>query len=219
MRDVNIYVSDLDAMSCTEWILSPEELARASRFRIERDRRRFMNCRVKLRRVLARYLEVEPARLEFRYNQHGKPYVSRPCAGPDTGGHAGSSGNLYFNVSHAGSLAIFAVSRSREVGIDIERVDPSFVQEQIPERFFSPREVEMLRSLPESSQLEAFFNCWTRKEAYVKARGQGLSLPLQSFDVSLAPGEPAAFLRGAGAWSLEAVPSEPGYVAALVAQD
>jgi 4'-phosphopantetheinyl transferase len=203
MHDVDIYSSDLDAPSGgAETTLAPEERTRASRFRFERDRRRFINCRAALRRILAPYLDLDPAQIEFTYNEYGKPYVD----------------GLHFNVSHADSLAMFAVSRSREVGIDVERIDPAFANEQIPERFFSPHEVRTLRALPESAQVQAFFNCWTRKEAYVKARGLGMSLSLASFDVSLTPGEPAAFLGGAGDWSLEAIEAAPGYAAAVVAK-
>jgi len=202
MYDVDVYSLDLDTPWCGAQILSPEERARASRFRFERERRRFSNCRVALRRILAPYVDLDPARIEFGYNSYGKPYVV----------------GVHFNVSHADSLAMFAISRSREVGIDIERIDPAFANEQIPERFFSPGEVRTLRALPESAQVQAFFNCWTRKEAYVKARGLGMSLSLASFDVSLTPGEPAAFLGGAGDWSLEAIDAAPGYAAAVVAR-
>jgi 4'-phosphopantetheinyl transferase len=113
-------------------------------------------------------------------------------------------------------MAVYAVSRTREVGIDIEQINAQFAHDQIPERFFSAAEVAALRALPESLQIEAFFQIWTRKEAYVKARGLGLSLPLDSFDVSL--GEPARFLRGTGGWSIESIEPAPGYAAALVAQ-
>jgi 4'-phosphopantetheinyl transferase len=112
---------------------------------------------------------------------------------------------------------LFAISRTREVGVDIERINPAFAGEQIPEQYFSPAEVKILRSLPKERQTEAFFNCWTRKEAYVKARGLGLSLELHSFEVSLAPGEPAAFLRGVEGWSIEALEPAPGFAAAVVA--
>jgi 4'-phosphopantetheinyl transferase len=116
-----------------------------------------------------------------------------------------------------------AVTRGGEVGIDIERADPRFAQEQIPERFFSPGEVAQLRSLPAHQQTAAFFRCWTRKEAYIKARGLGLALALDSFDVSLGPNDPPAFLRGVGDWSVQDLPLRDlgvpaGYAAAIVAE-
>jgi 4'-phosphopantetheinyl transferase len=206
MTGVDIYTHDLDAPAAGVGTLSPEELARACRFRFERHRRRFINCRAKLREILATYLDRDPAFIEFEYNQFGKPSV------------AALNARLYFNVSHAEGVAMFAVSQSREIGIDVERIDSTFADEQIPERFFSSREVEILRALPKAHQVDAFFNCWTRKEAYIKARGLGLSLSLASFDVTLTPGEPAAFLRGAGDWSIETIDAPMGYVAAVVAE-
>ena len=181
-------------------ILSIEEQARAARFRFARDRRRFVNCRAKVRSILAGELAIDPAQIKFCYNEFGKPSVE----------------GLFFNVSHSHDVAMMAVSRSREVGIDIERIDASFANDNIPERFFSPREVAALRELPSTQQLDAFFRCWTRKEAYVKARGMGLSLALDSFDVTLAPGEPARFLRGADDWMVESLSPMAGYAAALV---
>ncbi len=194
MYDVDIHTADLDAPDATATgILSAAELDRASRFRFERDRHRFIHCRAALRRILADYaspwLDANPAQIEFAYNSYGKPAVD----------------GIFFNVSHADRVAMIAVSRSREIGIDVERIDPSFAHEQIPERFFSPREVAALRALPESRQLEAFFDYWTRKEAYMKGRGLGFALPPTSFDVRHLPGD----------WSLESIPAPPGYLAAL----
>jgi 4'-phosphopantetheinyl transferase len=113
---------------------------------------------------------------------------------------------------------MFAVTREREVGIDIERVNERTAVELIPARFFSAWETAQLRALPAEQQTEAFFRCWTRKEAYIKARGLGLSLPLDSFDVSVAPGEPAALLRGAGNYSVRELPAPEGFAAAVVAE-
>jgi 4'-phosphopantetheinyl transferase len=201
VQDVDIFCLALDEIvPGADAILSAEEQARAARFRFARDRRRFANCRAQVRTILARYLSINPAQIEFRYNEFGKPAVD----------------GLYFNVSHSHDVAMMAVSQSREVGIDIERIDASFANDNIPERFFSPREVAALRELPSTLQLDAFFRCWTRKEAYVKARGMGLSLALDSFDVTLAPGEPARFLRGADDWSVQSLSPIAGYAAAVV---
>jgi 4'-phosphopantetheinyl transferase len=130
-----------------------------------------------------------------------------------------------FNVSHSDELALFAVASDREVGIDVERVRPVTDPEQIADHFFSAPERTALRAVPPDRRLEAFFDCWTRKEAYVKARGDGLAHPLDQFAVSLGPGEPARFLPVAGyptpepsAWSLQALAPGNGYVAALAAE-
>lgn len=184
-------------------ILSPEERARALRFRFAEHRRQSILCRGTLREVLAPYLELNPAAIRLVYNRYGKPSVA--------------NSEVRFNVSHSGAFAMLAVSRGREVGLDLERIDSRFAQEQIPERFFSPREVEQLRALPAREQTAAFFRCWTRKEAYIKARGLGLALPLDSFDVSLRPGDPPALLR-AGNWSIRNLDAPSGYAAALVAE-
>ncbi|HKP10473.1 MAG TPA: 4'-phosphopantetheinyl transferase superfamily protein, partial [Blastocatellia bacterium] len=150
--------------------------------------------------------------LSFGYSEHGKPSLA--------GSH---SGDLRFNVSHSHELALFAFTWGRELGVDIEWIRPEVAGEQIAEQFFSRDEVATLRALPPGRQAEAFFNCWTRKEAYIKARGEGLSLPLHLFDVSLAPGEPAALLRAAMSdettrWTMTALAPGAGYKAALVAE-
>lgn len=184
-------------------ILSPEERERALRFRFAAHRRQSIICRATLREALSTYLDLKPAAIRFAYNRYGKPCVR--------------GSEVRFNLSHSASWAMLAVTRGREVGIDIERIDPRFAEEQIPEHFFSPREVAQLRSLPNSEQTAAFFRCWTRKEAYIKARGLGLALPLDSFDVAVRPGDSPALLR-AGNWSLQNLDAPPGYAAAIVAE-
>jgi 4'-phosphopantetheinyl transferase len=205
MTGVDLYCHSLDVddgrLNILRELLSEDERNRADRFHFEIHRRRFVAARGMLREHLGRCLERDPANIGFSYNSHGKPAVD----------------DVYFNLSHSDTLVLYAISRTREVGVDIERVNPSFAEEQIPEHYFSPAEVTVLRSLPKDKQTEAFFNCWTRKEAYVKARGLGLSLALHSFDVTLAPGEPAAFLRGGDGWSIEALDPAPGFAAAVVA--
>ncbi len=193
--------------------LSEEERARARRFVFEDARRRFTAARGALRAILGRYLGVAPGDLAFACNAHGKPALA---------GGAGEGG-LRFNISHADGLALVAVALGREVGIDIERVREDFATEEIATRFFSPAEFAALQALPAGARCAAFFNCWTRKEAYVKARGAGLSLPLDRFDVSLAPGEPAALLvtadepAEASRWSLRELAPGAGYAACLAA--
>ena len=194
--------------------LAADEQARAERFYFERDRERFIVARGVLRAILGGYLNQAPECLSFCYRSHGKPAL------------AGESGGdvIRFNVSHSHGIALYAVTRGREVGIDLEHIRSDLVVEEIAERFFSRREVAMLRALPTEAQRQAFFRCWTRKEAYIKARGEGLSLPLDQFDVSLAPGEPAALLgtrpdpSEASRWSLQELIPTPGYVAALAVE-
>jgi 4'-phosphopantetheinyl transferase len=185
-------------------ILSFDERDRASRFRFDLHRNRFIACRAMLRERLAEKLNIAPSAMQFIYGDHGKPGLS---------GH-----ELQFNVSHSHNMAMIAISESMEVGCDIERIDPSFADEQIPERFFSSYEVATLRALPVADQCEAFFRCWTRKEAYIKACGMGVSLGLDTFDVTLAPDQGAALLRGADGWTLKAVDAPEGYAAAVVAR-
>jgi medium-chain acyl-[acyl-carrier-protein] hydrolase len=193
-------------------MLAPEELQRANRFHFDKDRRHYVACRGVLRLLLGRYLGREPSGLTFAYNPQGKPRL----AGDE-------AGRLCFNVSHSHGLALIAVARGREIGVDVERIRPEFAGERVAERFFSPVEVAELRALAEPERMEAFFACWTRKEAYLKATGMGLSLPLDCFDVSLTPGEaalkatrhdPAAIRR----WSLRDLAPGPGYAGALAVE-
>src|SRR5579864_3680422 len=205
---VDTYCVDLDAPEIDvdryRAMLSAEERDRAGQFRFDRHRRRYIVRRGILRELIGSYLGRDPADVAFVHNAYGKPAL-RDC-------------NLYFNLSHSRGMALYAFCRGAAVGCDLEWRDPQFAAEQIPERFFSRDEVDALRSLPVSRQTEAFFNCWTRKEAYVKAAGQGLSIALDSFDVSLAPNESAVFLRGGDGWSIESFSPVPGFQAAVVAR-
>ena len=193
------------------YTLAADERQRAERYIFQKDRTHFVVARGLLRVLLGCYLRQEPLHLRFIYGPHGKPALAT-----DTGGVA-----LRFNVSHSHGLALYAITRGREVGVDAERIRPAVVQEKVAERFFSPREVAVLRALPTPLQARAFFACWTRKEAYIKATGDGLTLPLDQFDVSLAPGEPAALLRTAwdpkeaAHWALQDLAPAPGYRAAV----
>ena len=197
-----------DVIAHLRSLLAADERDRADRFHFARDRDRYTVGRGVLRMLLGRYLRVPADSLRFDYGEFDKPMVA--------------GGGIHFNLSHSGSLALYAFDADTEVGIDIELDDDDFAQERIAERFFSKAEVGVLRSLPETMQPHAFMTCWTRKEAFIKARGDGLSLPLDSFDVSLAPDAPAALLRTAWSarepeeWWLRDL-SDPtrGYVAAL----
>jgi 4'-phosphopantetheinyl transferase len=193
------------------YTLTADERQRAERYVFEQDRTHFVVARGLLRVLLGGYLRQDPPHLRFTYGPYGKPALAT-----DTG-----RASLRFNVSHSHGLALYAITRGREVGVDVERIRPKVVQEKIAERFFSPREVTVLRALPPPLQAPAFFACWTRKEAYIKARGDGLTLPLDQFEVSLAPGEPAALLRTAwdpqeaACWALQDLAPAPGYRAAV----
>lgn len=194
--------------------LSGDERARAGRFHFELDRKRFIVGRGVLRTILGRYLGIEPRRLQFCYGSQGKPYLAE---------RIGDS-TLRFNLAHSHGLALLAFTRGREIGIDLERVCTEVKCEPIAARFFSQRENSTLRALPPTVKHKAFFACWSRKEAYLKARGEGFSLPLDGFDVSLAPEEPVTLLnvRGdpleASRWSLQELDPGPGYVGALAVE-
>jgi 4'-phosphopantetheinyl transferase len=192
-----------------EATLSGDEIARAARFHFRRDRDRFVAGRNILRALLGAYLNKPPASLNFSYGPRGKPALQIEDLGANT----------KFNLSHSQGLAVYAFALDREVGIDVELVRPEFAGFEIADRFFSPREVAALRALPQDLQAEGFFNCWTRKEAYVKARGEGLQIPLESFSVSLTPSEPPRLESSDGSrWSLHSFEPGPRYVAALVAE-
>ena len=190
--------------------LSADERERAARFHFERDRGRFIAARGFLRELLAGYLDHPPASLRFSYGPRGKPALAAPSA------------NISFNLSHTHGLALFAFARDAALGVDIEHVRAGFATEDIAERFFSPREQSSLRALPAAQRAEGFFNGWTRKEAYIKATGDGLAIPLDSFDVTLAPGELPRLLAvratdaPASRWSLYALAPGPDFAAALV---
>ncbi|MCZ7569866.1 MAG: 4'-phosphopantetheinyl transferase superfamily protein [Ardenticatenaceae bacterium] len=196
-------------------LLAPDETRRAERFYFQEDRNRFIVARGVLRIILSRYLDMRPDDLRFHTNRYGKPALD--CAR--------KHGEwLSFNLSHSGELALYAVARGRGVGVDLERIRPHIAGEEIAARFFSPRENAALRTVPPEQRHAAFFTCWTRKEAYIKARGEGLSYPLDQFDVSLHPGEPARLLSAAGdpaeagRWSVRELRPGPDYMAALVVE-
>ena len=195
-------------------ILSLDERARAARFLFERDRHRFAICRTALRMVLGQCLAEAPERLVFRYGDHGKPELDA----------AWSERGIDFNVAHSGEWGLIAVAQGRRIGIDIEQVRAGVAGPQIARRYFSPAEVAELESLPEEWQEEAFFRCWTRKEAYLKAVGCGIAGGLHSFQVSLSPREPPALVAdindaaASARWQMADVLLPAGYLGALVVE-
>lgn len=211
-HETHLWRIDLRCESTAEMkaSLSPEEHARAVRFHFDRDRARFLIAHASLRMILSRYLEVAPASLAFAQTAYGKPFLVNPEAE-----------GLRFNLSHSEDLALVSVSREREVGIDVEFMRPHFATINVARHFFSVAEVYTLTGLDPASWTQGFYNCWIRKEAYVKARGEGLSRALDSFDVSLAPGVPPALLQtrfdpsDVSRWSLHDLFPAPNYAAAL----
>jgi len=197
-------------------LLSTDEQTRAARFHFERDQRHFIVARGGLRELLGRYLGMAPAALRFGYTDHGKPHLEAETLLP--------LAKLRFNLAHSGGLAVYAFTLLGEIGVDLEQVNPQFTGDDIARRFFSATEVASLDQLPTEARALAFFSCWTRKEAFIKAKGVGLSLALDQFDVTLAPGQQAALLRTgwdeseAGRWSLRALDIGAGYVGAVAVE-
>jgi len=165
--------------------LSLDDRTRADRFKFKSDRRKFCVARASLRLILGRYLQTKPGGLQLETNEFGKPFLA----------DQERSQGIRFNLSHSNELALIAITRDREVGIDVEFMRSEFVSDEVAAHFFSRVEVEQFRSVPAKMRTESFFNCWTRKEAYIKARGEGLSCPLDQFDVFVAPGTPAMLLE------------------------
>jgi len=194
-------------------VLSDAERHRARRFVFDRDSRRFVVARARLRELLAERLGVRAHQVEFEYGAHGKPALSRRFADSD----------LHFSVSHCDDLAAYAFSSGHAIGIDVEAVRVMADADDLAARCFSRREHATYRTLKPPDKPLGFFNCWTRKEAFVKALGGGLSIPLDRFDVTLAPEEPAEVLRvestpGDCGWRLDSSCPAAGYVAAIAGQ-
>lgn len=189
--------------------LEPPELERAGRFHFEKHRRQFIVARGFLRSVVARYLDMPPAALRFSYGAYGKPALA-------------SEHVLRFNLSHSHEVALLAVALDAELGVDVEHIRADFATEDIARRFFSRAEVDAFNTLPPEELVAAFFRCWTRKEAYIKAIGKGLSQELSDFDVTLSPGVEPALLRArdddVSRWVLSDVNVGEGYAGALAVE-
>jgi 4'-phosphopantetheinyl transferase len=186
-------------------LLDCEERARAMHFRFAVDRDRFIGRRGRMRRLLGSYLGERAEDIGFTHNAFGKPMV------------AGEDG-LHFSLSHSHGVALCAVAWDRAVGCDLEWQNEALAERETAGRLFSQEERQRLHALPAAQWIEGFYNCWTRKEAFVKALGVGLSHPLDSFDVSVAPGEPAVLLSPAGAWSMHGFAPRHGFRAAVVVE-
>jgi 4'-phosphopantetheinyl transferase len=195
-------------------LLNLDERERAERFHFRKDRDHFIVARGMLRTILGRYLKLPPQQVRFRYNAYGKPALqSEPILSV-----------LKFNISHSHGLALYTVACDREVGVDVELIREDFANDESITRYFSEGEAETIRALAPELRTQAFFTCWTRKEAFIKAIGEGLSYPLDQFTVSVVPGKRACLLsaRGgaqeAGRWSLHDLNCGAGYSAALAVE-
>jgi 4'-phosphopantetheinyl transferase len=195
------------AISACYELLLPEEREKASRYRVERPRRDFILTRGTLRSLLSKYLQRDAREITLDYTHLGKPLVRHS--------------SLHFNVSHTDGLAVLAFVLNREIGVDVEKIRPQSDAKKLAERFFSDYERRALRDLRGDNLDAAFFRCWTRKEAYIKAVGEGLSIPLSQFDVSLEPNPNQALLATrpdptqATAWLVRNVPVAAQYAAAV----
>ena len=218
LNEVHVWKSSLEVsynvVNHLKDVLSADECDRAKRFHFEKDCRHWIVGHGILRLLLGRYLNVEANELQFVTNDYGKPSLIQPP----------HEARLHFNLSHSGEIALYAFAYDRPVGIDVEHMKGSLDYEEVAAHYFSSYECSVLRALPPSLREEAFYTCWTRKEAYIKARGIGLSQPLDKFDVSLTPSEPAALLadrsepEAPGSWSLYTLAPEDRYAGALAVE-
>jgi 4'-phosphopantetheinyl transferase len=209
--EIHLWRSSLDlgpaVLADLSRTLSDDETERARRFRFERDRERFVAARGLLRRLLASYLGTGPPRLDFVTGAHGKP---RLAGEPPP--------SLRFSVSHTADLALYAVASGREVGVDAERIRPDLDVDAVARRFFSINERAALAALPPERRVRASFDCWTRKEAYLKGLGLGLAVPLAGFDVTVEHGQPVRVSESGSdvhRWFLAEVDVGVGYVGAV----
>lgn len=217
---VHVWAVNLDQTSHERdafWqTFTEEEQNRAERFYFEHDKFHFIVARGVLRQLLASYLDILPGDVTFAYGHNGKPELAR--------GHHSNGRILQFNLSHTRGMGLIGVSWNRMLGVDIERVRPLEDGPNIAKRFFSKWEVEQFFALPEALYPQAFFNCWTRKEAFIKAIGDGLTYPLANFDVTLQPGQEVKLIRVEGSrkkaekWRLISLEPADGYVGAVIAE-
>lgn len=191
-------------------ILASDERLRAEKYHFEKDKNHFINARAALRKILSLYLDIAPKQIRFSANRYGKPELNIENL----------DASLNFNFSSSREVALCAVTRKREIGVDVEFINGISANMEIAERFFSPNEISALENIPEKLKTAAFFSCWTRKEAFIKAIGKGLSYPLQNFSVSIKPDEitPSLTINDSlenDTWSLFSFSPHPDYAAAL----
>jgi len=217
-EEVDLWLAPLDCSTTSSRALiktlSADEAARADSFNFAHDRARFIATRGILRDLLSKYLGCAPVEIRFAYQARGKPQLEQTEC---------TTGDLRFNLSHCGTAALYAFSWGKEVGVDIELIRPGVPWERVASRFFAAREIAKLQQLPAHQRMTGFFTCWTRKEAYLKARGEGLFIPLDAFEVSAAPCETpmllaAPDLKEPERWSLWDVPLGQRVAGALVTE-
>jgi len=217
--EVHVWRASLDQPADTiaklSHLLSRDECQRAERFHRPIDRRRFIAGRGILRKILSAYLALAADEVRFVYKKYGKPFISDDQ----------NRGALSFNLSHSNSMALYGVARGRRVGVDIEYMREDFATLEIAKRFFSKDEFEALKASPIDRRTDAFFNCWSRKESYIKAIGMGVSYPLDGFTVSLAPDAAPELLKvnadanEAPRWKMYEMDVAEGYAAALIVEN
>lgn len=215
---IHVWVSRLDVAPGVSAVfgasLSEGEQMRAKQFRFRQHQSRFIAGRGLLRAIVSRYLQVEPARVEFKYNLHGKPELTRPFDGS----------GIHFNLAHSEDLALLAVTKIGPVGIDVERIRVNRDARELVNWFCSPRERELFENLAAHEKQLAFFNLWTRKEAFLKATGEGITQLLSQIEVAFRPGEPARFIAVSGdsekasRWSVHDLSPASDFAAAVAIQ-
>ena len=213
--EVHVWRASLDQPAANYAILlSSDEQMRAKRFRFEQKQRQFIVGRGILRIILGRYLNSPPEDLKFEYRASGKPTLSAGML----------QSELCFNLSHSEEMMLLAVTQKREVGIDLEYIRPNLDIEKLAEQFFSPSERAELDALRSEKKLHSFFSGWTRKEAYLKARGDGMTYPWDQFSISMDCDQSAKLLgtkddqRELTRWSFHALTPAPGYIGALAVE-
>lgn len=210
---VHLWSVDLSAppapISFYASLLSSDEQQRADRFYFQKHKDQFIVGRGLLRELIGKYAKVNPRNITFSYNQFGKPGFEQQA-------------ELKFNLSHSNGLAIIGFTIQMEIGLDLEKIDPAINVRQIARHFFAANEQKQIQELPADQQAAAFFKCWTSKEAFIKAHGQGLSLPLDQFEVEVIPDQPAAIkavhwdLKPANTWDILGFVPRESFLAALV---
>jgi 4'-phosphopantetheinyl transferase len=190
-------------------ILAHDEIAAARRFHFDRDRDRYVSCRAELRRLLSSATSTPAEKIRLACHPYGKPYLAENPHG------------LRFNVSHSIDIALIAIAMNSEVGVDIERINPDVDHHALAARFFTPAERQFLATVDIAAQQEAFYHCWTRKEAWMKAVGCGLSRPLEQFDVASSLGNPITRVhqpQDRTTWLMLELRPEPQTIGALVVE-
>src|SRR5574341_1468311 len=211
-RSVHVWATRLDDDSVdlgrAREILSADERERAERFKLDRDRRRYLIAHAALHGILSRYLTLSSESMSFDHGLNGKPRLSQALM----------LTRVQFNLSHSNEMALVAVTRRGEVGVDIEYVKENFEFQEIAEQFFTAKEVAAMRTLPAELQRQAFFKCWTSKEAFLKAKGTGLSGKLDEVEIILTTTQEVQITASVPGWSLAELDPVNGYEAALVVE-